>query len=144
MTDGLWRTLRKGATLLYIEYGHAHTQLWADNTRARVGARLELEVDLSRQLRLRNKRMNSYIDARDLADGAIKRLGLVQLNDKRIVDGLADLFNRAPDHEMLWDLTVLIEGVYRFAVRPEMPSSALRTLVLRVVQDAGAKGVLNR
>ena len=69
-----WTTLRKGGTHLYLEYGHTFTKnLFGYDSKICTGHDAEIQLDLTPNLRTKNKQSNEYIDARDLADGAVAR-----------------------------------------------------------------------
>lgn len=129
----LWTDLRKGSTHLHVEYGHAHTNsLFGHAVRARAANTVDLSIDLNPNLRGRNKSTNTYYDARELADGAIDRLTLVQLADEHILGGLERVLqhcNGVPDE---WTLLVELEGQHRFRVQPQVRSHG--TLCLYVVK----------
>jgi hypothetical protein len=99
--------------------------MFAENLRMRVdGATpaLDVSLDLNAGLRTRNKDVNTYLDAKALADERLADLKSVQVDDthciERIVRALAHLkrkTNRAPK----WRLHVSLAGDYWFSVRDE-------------------------
>jgi hypothetical protein len=128
-----WLQLRKGATLLHVAYANTHTNnLTARDVRLYTKPSLELHMDLNHNLRARNKQGNSYFDARELADGKIARLELLQIDDSYIIDGLLRALKRTASGPAEWTLTIELEGAHSFKVRPERRSSK-HSLFLRVI-----------
>ncbi len=132
----VWVNLRKGGTHLHISYGETHTNhLSARDVRVRTAPSLEISLDLSHNLRVRNKRRSSYYDARDLADGKIERLKILEIHDKHVIEGLRWALKHVSPLPPEWTLNVELEGPHTFNVRPELgPSKA--SLVLRVLGTA--------
>lgn len=114
-----WETLRKTPVLLYLAYGHGHTKLWADNVRVRPGPTFVLRLDLNRNLRVRNKRTNSYVDAQALAQGEITRLLTLQLDDQMVLDGIGRKLETLGGSPQVWHLVLDLEGTHEFVVQPE-------------------------
>jgi len=129
-----WIDLRRGGTPLYIEYGLTHTRnLTARDVRVRMLPRVELSLDLNGNLRTRNKSGNRYYDARELADGKMAGLKLVQIDDSYIFEGLLAALRRARRVPPHWSLVMELEGPHTFVVRPESPRTS-HSLVMRVVK----------
>ena len=125
--------LRKGGTLLHIAYGATFTNnLYGHEARVRTEPSLELALDLNPNLRTRNKSSNSYCDARELADGGIEGLNLVQLSDDYILGKLSGVLAHARDAPREWSLVIELEGRYTFRVRPEFTDDSL-DLFLHVI-----------
>lgn len=115
-----WKSLRKGSAGLHITYGKSETgNLCVENVRVRTAPSLDLSFELNRNLRTRNRSTNSYQDARELADGAIADLKVVQITDNQVLERLSGLLARAHDVPSVWTLTVELEGPHTFRVRPE-------------------------
>jgi len=130
-----WTSLRKGGTLLYIAYGKTYTNnLFGHDVRVRTEPSLEFSLDLNRNLRTRNKSENSYYDARELADGRVEGLKLVQLTDDYIIERLRRVLAHAREVPREWNLIIELEGRHAFRVRPE-PDATGRSLFLRVVSE---------
>jgi len=132
-----WITARKGSTPLHLMYAHTFSNnVSADNTRVRTQQTLELRMDLNRNLRKRNKDTGMYLDARDLADGKMRQLSLVQIDDGLIIDSIRSCLG--VDSPPEWLLTFELERDWRFVVRPEFQKShALQSLFLTVTQPLG-------
>ncbi len=129
-----WTTLNKGGTHLHIAYGHTHTNnLYAYEVRVRTRPSVELSLDLNGNLRTRNKEENTYYDARELAQGKIAELKLVQLDDERTVKHLGRALKRLPRAPSEWTLVIQLEGRHSFRVRPKLRD---RSLFLHVLPNA--------
>ena len=130
-----WTLLRKGGTLLHIGYGETYTNnLYGHDVRVRTQPSLEFLLDLNSNLRTRNKSENSYCDARELADGRVEGLKLVQLTDNYIIERLRRVLAHARDVPSEWTLIIELEGRHAFRVRPERDATA-RSLFLHVVSE---------
>ena len=138
----MWQTLRKTGTGLYVAYANTHSgNLSAKNTRLRTDPHIELALDLSGNLRTRNTDVNSYRDARELADGGIKRLELVQIDDERIIGRIGERLALLRDPPRTWILTIELEGSYSFPVRPEASKLGNQTSLFLYVESKSAGGV---
>jgi len=62
---------------------------------------------------------NTYIDARELADGSINSLEFVQIDEKQVIDGLNKALQNLKKRPDKWKLTILLEGEHSFLVEPE-------------------------
>lgn len=130
-----WTLLRKGGTPLHIAYGKTYTNnLYGHDVRVRTGPSLEFSLDLNRNLRTRNKSENSYYDARELADGRVEVLKLVQLTDNYIIKRFRRVLAHAREVPREWNLIIELEGRHAFRVRPERDATG-RSLFLRVVSE---------
>jgi hypothetical protein len=117
----IWRILRKGPASLHIAYAGTFTNnLRSHNTRFRAQPSSEISLDLNPNLRSQNKSTNSYIDAKELADGQIGSLELVQIDDDRIVQGLGDALN-----DLNWKLTIELGGTHSFTDQPKLENGSL-------------------
>jgi len=115
-----WTLLRKGGTPLHIAYGATFTNnLYGHQVRVCTEPSLELALDLNPNLRTRNKSENSYCDARELADGGIAGLKLVQLLDEYIIKRLGRVLGDARNVPREWTLIIELEGCHAFRVRPK-------------------------
>jgi hypothetical protein len=90
-----------------------------------VAQHCDIALDLSKNLRTRNKQENSYIDARELADGGVERLTLVQVLDERVVEDVLRRWRAATPRPEGWRLLVGLEGTHWFAVDPDRRSTHL-------------------
>jgi len=130
-----WTLLRKGGTLLHIAYGKTYTNnLYGHDVRVRTGPSLEFSLDLNPNLRTRNKSENSYYDARELADGHVEGLKLLQLTDDYIIQRLRRVLAHAREVPREWNLIIELEGPHAFRVRPERDATGT-SLFLRVVSE---------
>lgn len=121
-----WITARKGSTGLYIEYGNAETNsLHGYNTQIREEPEFEIRIDLSPNLRIRNKQDDQYPDARALADGEMSRLTLLQIEDAKIVEAIVRSLKRFPKMPTIWRLTLNLQQVWSFKVEPELSPESL-------------------
>lgn len=125
--------LRKGGTHIYIKYGLTFTNnLTATSVQVQTRPHLRLSLDLNTNLRTKNKLTDSYADARELADGAIAELKLVQISDEGILKRLAHQLMAMDDLPDEWILTIELEGTYDFRVRPDLDVAPGRILCLHV------------
>ncbi len=130
-----WTWLRRGATGLHLSYGETYTNnLFGHNVRVCLQPSLQVVLDLNPNLHKRNKATNSYIDARELADGAIKRIRLVQITDEYILKGLGRVLRQSRGASREWILIIELEGDHAFRVRPERDATG-SSLFLRVVSE---------
>ena len=119
----VWRILRKGPASLHIAYAGTFTNnLRSHNTRFRAQPSTEISLDLNPNLRSQNKSTNSYVDARELADGQIRSLEFVQIDDERIVRGLGDALDDLSNN---WILTIELDGTHSFTARPKLENGSL-------------------
>ncbi len=65
---------------------------------------------------------NSYVDAKELADGQIARLEFVQIDDERIVAQLRDVLDN-PSKD--WMVTIELGRSHSFTARPKLENSSL-------------------
>ena len=135
MSKDIWLHLRKGAVSLHLSYGNTFTNnLSATDLRTCASDVFEFSFDLNKNLRTRNKLNFSYVDARELADGKIKKLKVVQINDKGVIERIGHRLQGAGKKYNEWLLRVYLEGEHLFRVRPELKKSgAARSLFLHVV-----------
>jgi hypothetical protein len=119
----IWRILRKGPASLHIAYAGTFTNnLRSHNTRFRAEPSTEISLDLNPNLRSQNKSANSYVDARQLADGQIRSLEFIQIDDERVVRGLGDALEDLSNN---WILTIELDGTYSFKARPKLENGSL-------------------
>jgi hypothetical protein len=119
----LWRILRTGPASLHIAYAGTFTNnLRSHNTRFRAQPATEISLDLNPNLRSQNKSTNSYVDARELADGQIRNLEFIQIDDERIVRGLGDALEDLSEN---WILTIELDGTHSFTARPKLENGSL-------------------
>lgn len=135
----MWFSVRKGSTGLHVAYRATFTNnLTGYRTRAREGPIPEIAVDLNPNLRTRNRSTGTYLDARDLADGGLQGLEVLQFADQGVVEALLSRVARARD----WRLRLELEGTHTFDVRAETANSS--GLFLRVMQRVGFERSVDR
>jgi hypothetical protein len=115
-----WTTVRRGSINLHIAYSCTSTNnLFAYNLQFRTEPEFEIRLDLAPNLRSRNKQTSTYHDARELANGAIAQVKLVQLDDRKALDLFASAISRMPQRPETWKLTLHLDRDWSFTVRPE-------------------------
>jgi hypothetical protein len=115
--------LRKGPASIHIAYAGTFTNnVRGHNTRVRTQPSVEISLDLNPNLRSQNKSTNSYVDARELADGQIERLEFVQIDDELIVSHLGGFLD---DLSKDWTVTIELEGTHSFTARPKLENDSL-------------------
>jgi len=132
-----WIPLRRSGTHLHLSYDQTFTNnLSGYNIQLREKPEFEIWLDLSPNLRKRNKQSNIYQDARELADGAIANLSLLQLDDERTLQAIAQSLLNLPNKPDTWKLTLQIERDWFFIVTPEVKSFHRTNSLFLHVQDA--------
>jgi len=126
-----WTSLKKGPASLHVAYAGTYANyLCGHKTRVRTQPGVEISFDLNPNLRARNKSENSYVDARDLADGEIDSLESVQIVDDYIVDRLQSVIGLIHNVPNNWILSIELEGPHSFKVRPTFqPGSVFLSVV---------------
>jgi hypothetical protein len=120
-----WITLRKGGNPLHLSYAHTFTNnLYGHNLQLRTHPEFEIKLDLSPNLRVRNKQSSCYYDARELTDGAITELKLLQLDDRRALKIIASALHRLSKKPETWKLTLHLDRDWSFSVKPELKGLA--------------------
>ena len=124
-----WISLRKSGCLVYISWANTFSgNLWARDFQLKTSPEFELSFDLNTNLSSRNKETNSYLDARELADGEIKNLNLVQIDEDQVVEGISRALQRLePPSE--WKLTIQLEGEWGFHVKPRVQQQGNREVL---------------
>ena len=114
-------TARKSSCLLYVEYRQTFSNnIFAYNTRISPGPDIEIRIDLNPNLRGRSKETNTYIDTRDLANGCIRKLKLIQIDETQIIDKMRSILKALPEPPTTWSLLLELEQEWRFDVKPEL------------------------
>lgn len=136
----MWFSVRKGSTALHVAYRATFTNnLSGYRTRVREGPIQEIAVDLNPNLQARNRSTVTYLDARELADGGLQGLEMLQFADAGVVDALLARVSPARD----WRLCLELEGTHTFDVRAETAASGTG-LFLRVIQLVGVERSVER
>jgi len=146
MTPGeLWWDLRKGTTQLYVEWGAAqYGTVFATQVRMQKGPPVTIALSLEVSLHQRSKSSTPYLEAKDLADGGLRTLRLVQISDEYAISGLTYHLGHTDDITPPWRLVIELRGQHEFQVDPEFrPLGSHQELLLRVVggRDAADQGM---
>lgn len=125
------RLLRKTPIGLHVSYSNENftNNLWAADIYVDDSGDgpIRLSMDLTKNLRVRNKSANCYYDAMELVEES-SSLDLVQIDDDKVIEGIARAVQRSPGREMELEL-VLEESRLRYQVGIERrgPSLLLRS-----------------
>ena len=115
------RSLRKGTAGISIEY------VTGDYSNNLVGAEFELEelgtdicinIDLTGNLRVRNKATNSYADAIELIEDHAS-LKSVQIDDVQVVKGLVAAHHRSPNARWMLKLFAGERNAFTYLITPK-------------------------
>jgi len=130
----MWYSLRRTSIHIHVSYGLTFSNnLSASNFMYRTSPEFEFRFDLNLNLRTRNKQTNTYYDARELADGAIRDLKLVQIELSAFPKG--HTFRQYLKKDIL-KITILLEGEHHFLAKPEIRvSGASASLFLRIRKE---------
>jgi len=130
-----WVTIRKGGKPLYLVYGDTYANtLLGYSFQFRCCPHLEIRFDLSPNLRVRSKQSKRYCDARELANGAIADLNLLQFDNDTDLEPIAEALDRLPEKPQTWKLTLHLDRDWSFSAKPEVSGSpGARLLSLHVV-----------
>jgi hypothetical protein len=116
-----WRSIRKTASLIHVSYdGTFSNNLFARDFRLSTHPEFHLSLDLNGNLHTRPPTTNSCEDARDLADGRIAKLELLQIDEDQVMTGIARALRSFASAPREWRLTVHLEGPHDFLVKPEV------------------------
>ena len=129
-------SLRKTGSHIHLSYASTFSNnLTATDFRIETSPDFKLIFDLNNNLRTRNKQKNNYEDARDLADGKINKLELVQIDDDQVIARLEECIERLDKPPQTWKLTIHLEGEHTFSVEQEAKRIGNSTsLILRVIK----------
>lgn len=115
-----WITLKKDGVNVYIEYNKVFSSnLFVYNTQICLKPELTIRFDFNPNLKTKNKTTNTYLDAQELAEGKIKGLTLIQIDDNTIlkqIDRILNMENSIPD---TLNLIIELEGEYLFKAAPK-------------------------
>jgi len=112
------RSLRKTSAGVSVTYstGNFSNNLTGTNfTVEAEDAVIKISIDLSCNLRVKNKETNCFFDANELAeDHAL--LESLQIDDEQIIDGLLRARQKYP--EAVWELEISIgdKGIFKYTV----------------------------
>ena len=109
----------KKPQLIHLAYaGTFSNNLYADTFEAILDPEFGMSLDLNKNLRTKNKGENSYLDAKELADGKIQMIEAIQITEESTIRGLSNAApQRVPES---WMLEIQLAGTHLFRVRPEM------------------------
>ena len=121
------RSLRKKSAGISVTYSGGN---FSNNL---IGAEFELEesegcaclsINLASNLSVRNKAVNCYADACELAEDKLS-LASVQIDEGQVIDGLIAAKNRNPVTR--WELKLLLgeKGAFTYSVEPEMVNGSI-------------------
>lgn len=129
-----WIILKKGGVPVHIAYNKDFSNnLFVYNTQICIKPEFTIKFDFNPNIKTRNKAVNSYLDACDLAEGGIKELTLIQIDDNTILKRISEILNRENSISNTWSLIVELEGKHSFKVTPEFKrTGSYLTLFLRV------------
>jgi hypothetical protein len=133
------RTLRKGSSHVHVTYrnGGFTNNLWGreftledrDNT-------LVLGIDMSSNLRVRNKQSNAYLDAAELAE-QWNEVEFIQLESDLVLEPLSSYWHRMRNPSIVLSLSLGNHGCARYDVKPEVLGISLQLNVLQLSLHAG-------
>jgi hypothetical protein len=91
-----------------------------------------VSIDLTRNLRVRNKQANCFYDASQLVERYAK-LSSIQIDDKQIFEGLAGASKRFPGAR--WELRLVLgeKGVLKYSARPRGSAGSIIFHMLSIV-----------
>ncbi len=135
MADQRWWSLRKTTSQIYVEYDHTHATLFATDVRMQKGPPIAIGLDLEKNVRTHHTSVGTYVDAKALADGAIRQLKRVELHDEHVLTGLRHFLRDTGSETAPWRLIVRLKGRHEFSVKPEYRNQGQGgVLILRVVE----------
>lgn len=114
------RSLRKTSTGISVTYtggNYSNNLAGSDFTVDESDEFICVSVDLSCNLRVRNKDSNSYYDACELAEDHAKLLSL-EIDDLRITNGLDRVHRRHQKAQWQLELHIGDKGIFRYWVGP--------------------------
>jgi hypothetical protein len=127
----MWTSIRKTSTFVHLSYGYATATLFAEDIRIRAADPFDVSIDLSKNLRTRHKSVGTYVDARELADGELRSLRSVQIDDERVIERIASHVQHLETVPAIWRLRVELEGSSWFRIQPEVHGG--QSLILQVL-----------
>lgn len=138
-------TIRKTRSLISFTYQHETDLLFATDFTVAETPALAIELDLTCNVKVRNKSENTYADAVAYSERKHAELASIQINEAQVCEGLRKAHERHPGAE--WQLVVHIDGrdhAYPVTICDEPHSVVLRVRVaLRVAPAQPRTGRTN-
>ena len=120
--------LRKGSLLLHVQIQHGmNLDLYGSNFEfeySNESKSATFHIDLSGNLRKRNKQTNTYIDAKSL-ESSTDEIESIQINDGRMIKLIADHLKKLNVDEYSFNLSLLIETYHKFEIGLEKLGNSL-------------------
>ena len=128
--------VKKGGISTHLAYGNTFSNnLYAYNSTIIYEPQFAVYFDLTKNLRKRNKSVNQYIDAKELADGGIKFLTLFQIDDKAVINEIILAIKKTSSYQTSLKLEIELGQVNQFLTKLELFSIGLnRTLNFNVLE----------
>lgn len=114
------RSLRKttiGLSVTYSNGSYSNNLMGANITLEESKDSLFLCIDLSSNLRVRNKASNCYYDACELVEQH-SSLKSVQIHETQVIDGLVAAHQKIPAAYWKLELTLGERGVFKYFIEP--------------------------
>ena len=112
------RILRKTSAGVSITYstGNFSNNLTGTNFAVEVNdGCIKVSIDLSCNLRVRNKQSNCFFDANELAEDH-SLLKSLQLNNEHVIDGLIKTTQANPDADWELELSLVEKGLFNYSI----------------------------
>ncbi len=112
------RILRKTSAGVSVAYstGNFSNNLTGTNFAIEVNdGCIKVSIDLSRNLRVRNKQLNCFFDANELAEDHTL-LKSLQIDDEQVVDGLLKTTRANPDADWELELNLGKKGLFNYSI----------------------------
>ena len=121
------RILRKTAAHVSVTYSHGNFSNNLNGTDFLLHEsekEILLTVDLSTNLRVRNKASNCYADAIELASDHSK-LAMLQIDEQQIIDGLISAKKKNPNAPWYFQINLGEKGSFKYSVTPTLSNGSL-------------------
>jgi len=121
------RILRKTAAHVSITYSHGNFSNNLNGTDFLLHEsenEILLTVDLSSNLRVRNKESNCYSDAIELARDH-STLDMLQIDEQQIIDGLVSAKKKNPNAPWYFQINLDDKGSFKYLVTPTLSNGSL-------------------
>jgi hypothetical protein len=114
------RSLRKtpaGVSVSYSDGNYSNDLTGTDFIVEESEGCICLSIDLSGNLRVRNKESNCYYDVCELAEQH-SSLKSVQIDENQVIDGLTTVYRRSPNARRELKLLLGEKGAFKYSVTP--------------------------